>query len=122
MLVVYDSKTGNVERFVKKLPTTVVKVSDDLVVNEPFVIVTYTTGFGNTPESTIRFLERNKTFLRGVSSSGNRVWGVNFAKSAFYIAKCFDVPIINQFELSGTTTDVEEFLTALERLERGDLR
>ena len=46
MLVVYDSKTGNVKRFVKKLNMKAVSVDERTEVDEPFVLITYTTGFG----------------------------------------------------------------------------
>lgn len=109
MLIVFDSRTGNVERFVKKLNLSCVKIENDSVVSQPFVLVTYTDGFGNVPKSTLQFLEKNNVFLKGVASSGNRNWGVNFAKSADIISRMYNVPIILKFELSGTSRDVFEF-------------
>lgn len=116
MLIVYDSKTGKVEQFVKKLRLQAIKIHDDLIVKEPFVLVTYTIGFGEVPETTQKFLERNFRYLKGVASSGNRIWGVNFAKSADIIATQYNVPIICKFELAGTKKDIETFLQEVERL------
>jgi len=109
MLIVYDSKTGNVERFIHKLGLPAVKVSEGLTVDEPFTLVTYTTGFGQVPESTTEFLAKNHGMLRGVASSGNRNWGDFFGKAAYTISEAFKVPLIYTFELSGTPTDVETF-------------
>jgi protein involved in ribonucleotide reduction len=116
LLVVFDSKTGNVKRFVKKLKMHTVEITDDLIIDEPFVLVTYTTGFGNVPESTVKFLKKNYKYLKGVAASGNRNWGENYAKSADLISTQYSVPIISKFELSGTNQDVERFLQEVEKL------
>ena len=116
MLVVYDSKTGKVKQFVSKLKLPAVRIVDNLIVNEPFVLVTYTIGFGEVPETTNKFLINNHFYLRGVASSGNKVWGLNFAKSADIISAQYNVPIICKFELAGTDRDVEKFLQGVERL------
>lgn len=62
MIVIYDSKTGNVDRFVKKLNLECYKVVPQLKVNKPFVLITYTTGFGQAPNTTLEFLESNFVF------------------------------------------------------------
>jgi protein involved in ribonucleotide reduction len=118
MLVVYDSRTGNVERFVKKLDVKAVKLQDceTLELNEPFVMVTYTTGFGHAPDNVMTFLNRNRPLLRGVSASGNRNWGASFAKSADKISELYGVPIVHKFELSGTANDVELFQEGMKRV------
>ncbi len=110
MLVAYDSKTGNVRRFVTKANVRSVQIDAEMTLEEPFVLVTYTTGFGQVPESVKAFLKRNHALLRGVSASGNRNWGGNFAKSADAIADLYKVPVISKFELSGTRRDVEYFV------------
>jgi len=111
MLVAYDSRTGNVQRFIDKLQgIPLVKVSDGLLVTEPFILVTYTTGFGQVPETTLEFLESNNKYLQGVASSGNRNWGDNFGVAADKIAALYSVDVISKFELSGTSMDVEIFV------------
>lgn len=107
MLVIYDTRTNNVKRFTQKLDANSIQVYEGMKVNEPYVLITYTDGFGNVPKSTLTFLEANHSFLRAVASSGNRNWGSNFAKSADIIAEKFNVPIILKFELSGTPEDVQ---------------
>lgn len=85
------------------------------MVDEPFVLVTFTTGFGLIPETTNLFLELNGNFLTGVASSGNRNWK-SFAKAADTISEIYGVPVIHRFELSGTNRDVEIFLEGLRQI------
>ncbi len=116
MLIAYATRTGNVRRFVSKLGMEAVQVSSELSLDEPFVFVTYTTGFGQVPEQAYEFLERHVHYLRGVAASGNRNWGHNFARSADLIAEQFGVPIVSKFELSGTARDVEHFKQGVKRI------
>lgn len=58
MLIAYDSKTGNVKRFINKLKlpaVQAVQIDEALTLNEPFVLVTYTTGFGQIPDKVVHF-------------------------------------------------------------------
>ncbi|MHA6484800.1 class Ib ribonucleoside-diphosphate reductase assembly flavoprotein NrdI [Paenibacillus sp. strain BS8-2] len=117
MLVVYDSKTGNVKRFINKLNMRSMSIDNETEINEPFVLVTYTTGFGQVPDKVNSFLKTNHGMLRGVSASGNRNWGSGFAKSADTISSMYDVPVILKFELSGTSLDTEYFVERVRAIE-----
>jgi protein involved in ribonucleotide reduction len=110
MLIMYHSRTGNVRRFVGKLNMPAFPIEDMTTVEEPFVLVTYTTGFGQVPDKVMAFLKRNHRHLIGVSASGNRNWGERFARSADRIAELYGVPVLSKFELSGTRQDVERFM------------
>ncbi|MEK3722651.1 class Ib ribonucleoside-diphosphate reductase assembly flavoprotein NrdI [Paenibacillus sp. FSL H8-0034] len=111
MLIAYDTKTGNVRRFVKKLNMPAIQIEDKMEdLNESFVLVTYTTGFGQVPEKVSSFLKKNHSHLMGVSASGNRNWGEGFARSADHISALYGVPVLGKFELSGTSKDVERFI------------
>ncbi|KIL38901.1 ribonucleotide reductase stimulatory protein [Gordoniibacillus kamchatkensis] len=116
MLIVYDSRTGNVRRFAEKLPVPTVQIEDGMAVDEPFVLITYTTGFGQVPDKVKAFLQRNYRYLRGVSASGNRNWGEGFARSADRIAERYGVPVLGKFELSGTSHNVEQFMQGVSRV------
>lgn len=110
MLILYDSLTGNVQRFVNKLQGfESQKIRPDLIVKEPFVLITYTIGFGEAPESVLDFLEWNHEHLKGVAASGNKIWGNNYTKSSEVISELYNVPILHRFELSGTDRDVAIF-------------
>ncbi|MCR8843116.1 class Ib ribonucleoside-diphosphate reductase assembly flavoprotein NrdI [Paenibacillus sp. SC116] len=108
MRFVYYSLVGNVRRFIAKtgLPAEMI---GDYDVDEPFVLVTNTIGFGEVPEPVTRFLERNGRHLVGVASSGNRNWANNYAKAADLISEKYGVPVLLKFELSGTADDIRIF-------------
>ncbi len=116
MLIVYDSRTGNVRRFVNGLGRRAVAAAEAGELQEPFVLVTYTTGFGQVPDSTARFLQKNGHRMAGVASSGNRNWGDGFAKAADRIGAQYRVPVLARFELSGTAKEAAQFLEELDRL------
>ena len=110
--------TGNVERFVNKLKHKHVdKLSENKIINEPFCLVTYTIGFGEVPESTKKFLSKNNKYIKGVASSGNKVWGSNFAKAGDIISKQYDIPLLLKFELGGNELDVEKFKQEVMRID-----
>jgi protein involved in ribonucleotide reduction len=129
MLIVYDSRTNSVKNFLKDcgLLSEAVKVTRDLVVDEPFVLVTYTTTMrmdgekrnGVPPMSTLLFLERCSDYLRGVSASGEKNWGgENFAKSAEFICEKYShVKLISRFEKRGKQTDRDIFIKGVELLD-----
>jgi protein involved in ribonucleotide reduction len=117
MLIVFDSKTGNVKRFVHKLNMECLQISEDLVVGTPYILITYTTGFGNVPKSVEKFLINNHNYLIAVAASGNRNWGNFYCRSADKISEQYDVPIILKFELSGTNRDIETFKEGLRKFE-----
>ena len=109
MLIAYDSRTGNVRRFVKKLGLPAVQIEENMELDQPFILVTYTTGFGQAPDKTLSFLRTNYARMKGVLASGNRNWGEGFARSADKISALYSVPVLGKFELSGTQRDIEHF-------------
>jgi protein involved in ribonucleotide reduction len=121
MLIVYDSLTGNVQRFINKINNKkVLKISENLTINEPYILVTYTTGFGMIPDSTQFFISKNKNFIKGVACSGNRNWGTNFGKAGDEISYELNIPLLLKFELSGTDEDVEIFNQEVKKLVKMD--
>lgn len=58
MLIAYDSKTGNVKRFINKLKLPAVQIEEQMTIEEPYVLITYTTGFGQIPERVSSFLKK----------------------------------------------------------------
>jgi protein involved in ribonucleotide reduction len=109
MLLAFDSKTGNVKRFVDKLGLKSIQIEDGLSIDIPFVLITYTTDFGSVPMTTIKFLEKNHRNLVGVASSGNRNWGNSYGLAADKISNMYNIPLLYKFELSGTPLDVQKF-------------
>ena len=113
MKVVYFSFSGNVRRFIKRaeIDDTLEITLDNCTepVNEPYILVTGTIGFGEVPQPVQSFLEVNHAQLQAVAASGNRNWGQNFAKAGRTISEDYDVPLLMKFEVQGTNNDVIEF-------------
>ena len=116
MLVVFDSKTGNNKRFVEKLGIDSIGIEPDLIIQTPYVLITYTTGFGEAPITTMEFLKLNHSYLKGIAASGNKAWGDNFARSAEVISKMYNVPILHRWEMSGMPEDVEIFKERVQKI------
>ncbi|MGK6350102.1 class Ib ribonucleoside-diphosphate reductase assembly flavoprotein NrdI [Parapedobacter sp. DT-150] len=115
--IYYDSKTGNVERFMRKVSEltgwTTIPIQPDMEVAHEGHLVTFTTRFGEVPDTTKRFLQQAHTYLLSVSSSGNRNWGRNFAMAGDKIATEYGIPLALKFELSGTNEDINEFIAII---------
>ena len=121
MFVYYDSKTGNVQRFIDKIKKekpewSFVKISGDMEISENGHLVTFTTNFGEIPDTTEKFLgsENNRKYIKSVSSSGNMNWGTLFGKAADKIEQTYGIPVLMKFELSGTHVQVEYFINSIE--------
>lgn len=113
--VYYDSRTGNVRRFVNKLNSKkfqcipVGDVDDESITSG--ILITYTTGLGLVPRTTTTFLQKYCKWISSVSVSGNRNWGDNFGKALDKIVEQY--PSIQpgiKFELQGGEEDLINFL------------
>lgn len=109
MKIYYATLTGNCSRFIAKTGLEATNIQDEMIASEPFVLVTYTFGFGAVPEDVKRWLTDNYKLLRGVAVSGNKNWGGFYGMAGDIIAKQYDVPILLKFELSGTENDAALF-------------
>ncbi|WP_232697355.1 class Ib ribonucleoside-diphosphate reductase assembly flavoprotein NrdI [Brevibacillus daliensis] len=116
MLIAFDSKTGNVKRFVQKLGMQSVQINSALQLQQPYILVTYTTGFGQVPPTTQEFLQNNKDWMHGVVASGNKNWGTKYGLAGDQIAETYQVPLLHKFELSGTKRDVETIKQEVENI------
>ena len=121
MFVYYDSKTGNVQRFIDKIKKekpewNFIKITDNMEISEKGHLVTFTTNFGETPSTTEKFLENenNRKCIKSISSSGNMNWGTLFGKAADKIEETYGIPVLMKFELSGTHVQVEYFINSIE--------
>lgn len=115
--IYYDSKTGNVERFMQKVADrtgwNIQKIEPAMNVTHKGHLVTFTTRFGEVPDTTSNFLLEASPHLLSVSSSGNRNWGRNFALAGDRISAEYGIPLALKFELSGTEEDVNEFIAII---------
>ncbi len=110
----YDSKTGNVRRFVEKVTQitgwSAHCIQEDMEVDAPGHLVTFTTNFGKVPPLTEEFMKSHSDKIFSVSSSGNRNWGRNFAVAADKVSAIYDTALAFKFELSGTMEDINQFI------------
>lgn len=121
LLILYESMTGNVKRFLDKTKLPHQPIDSVKEADRPFILVTNTIGFGDAPERVKQFLVKNGHYLRAVAASGNRNWGRNFARAADVIAAAYHVPVLYKFELGGTIEDVTKFRERVRAFaERGD--
>jgi len=122
MLIAYYSLAGNVRRFVAKTGLPAVEIKPDMLLTEPFVLVSGTYGFGQVAGTVWDFLADNGDLMAGVAASGNRNWGDNFAKAADLIAEEYGVPIVHKFELAGTAEDIKIFTKYVaEIIDKGEI-
>ena len=110
----YDSKTGNVQRFISKVIQITGwqahKIEDGLELQETGHLVTYTTKLGCVPDKTKIFMDHHAEKIHSVTSSGNRNWGRNFGLAANKVSEDYDIPLAMKFELSGTMEDINQFI------------
>jgi protein involved in ribonucleotide reduction len=118
MKIVYASRTGNVQSFVDKLgmSDTLQIENGNETVNEKYVLITYTDGYGDLPEEVENFLEKNANNIVGVAASGDLGYGEAYCLSADVVANTYGVPIMAKFEADGSTEDVQNFIKELEKL------
>lgn len=114
MILYYDSKTGNVQRFIDKVVQITgweaVRIQKDMKIEKSGHLVTFTTNFGQVPVLTEEFLSIHNSKLFSVTSSGNRNWGRNFGVAADKVSAIYDIPLAFKFELSGTMEDINQFI------------
>ncbi|WP_323703068.1 class Ib ribonucleoside-diphosphate reductase assembly flavoprotein NrdI [Mammaliicoccus sp. Dog046] len=124
MKIIYYSLTGNVRRFIQRAELSntmaLTEVNKTQEVQEPFILVTGTIGFGQIPDTVQDFLDINHPYLRAVAGSGNRNWGQNFAKASEEIANKYQVPLLMKFELHGNQDIANEFREKVVTLDEDD--
>jgi protein involved in ribonucleotide reduction len=87
-----------------------VNIVDNPVMEDKFILITPTTGFGQIPIEVDRFLQKNSELMIAVASSGNRNWGLSYGKSGEVISRLFKVPLLMKFENSGFSNDINTFI------------
>ncbi|MCY8122213.1 class Ib ribonucleoside-diphosphate reductase assembly flavoprotein NrdI [Bacillus spizizenii] len=122
MIITYESKTGNVRRFVKalqqELDIEAIEITDDTIITQEFIHITYTIGFGEVPERTLNFIKKNKNKIRGVVVSGNKVWGDNYGLAGDKLSAKFHIPLLLKFELSGTKQDLQKIIQEVKLIDK----
>ncbi|AVP49051.1 class Ib ribonucleoside-diphosphate reductase assembly flavoprotein NrdI [Williamsoniiplasma luminosum] len=119
-VVYFSSISNNTHKFIQKLGFTNFRIPTEIdqtiSVNQDYVLFspTYSGGgeftSGAVPKQVINFLnnKENRESCRGVIASGNTNFGDTFAIAGPILSKKLNVPLLYQFELLGTTKDVEQ--------------
>lgn len=109
--IVYFSKTRNVKRFIQKTQLGAIQGTADLIASNPFILVMYNTGFGETPSEIEAFLSNptNQGLCQIICASGNKNWGAMYQQGARKLSVLYQIPIAMEFELSGNIYDVDKF-------------
>lgn len=117
--VVYASLTGNTQRLMDKLravrPTwQVLRIEPGVTVDQPFHLVTFTTGIGQVPVMVEEFLTKHHQWLRSVTVSGNMNWGQTFGRAGDVIAERYQVPLLLKYELAGNDQVLQQIINKIE--------
>ena len=124
MILVYASRTHNVERFCAKITKyESVRVEDYKPSMGKYVLVTYTDGYGSIPKEVERFLEIHNNNMVGVCASGRQIWKLQgtYCKSADVVHQQYGVPVLLKFEMQGTDKDRKELLERIENIDQEKL-
>ncbi|MFU0570075.1 class Ib ribonucleoside-diphosphate reductase assembly flavoprotein NrdI [Gardnerella vaginalis] len=133
-VVYFSSVSENTLRFVKNcdFPSNNVNVyriplrpkEPELNVREPYVLIVPTYGGGNIkkaiPIQVRKFLNNreNRSFIRGVISSGNTNFGEAYCAAGGQISGKCGIPNMYSFELTGTQEDIEKVAQGIPRFLR----
>lgn len=124
MLILFYSETGKVRKFASNLSERGFVCKDILehqTVEEDFILITPTYGFGQIPDEVKSFIDNNTKHLVAVASSGNKAWGKDlFGKSGDLISAMYDVPLIHKFQNSGFKADVDLFIERVLSIDKMD--
>jgi protein involved in ribonucleotide reduction len=117
MIVYFSSLSSNTQRFVQKLALPSERITESLVMDTGYVLITPTFN-GKIPVEVEAFLanEQNRSNLQGVVAAGNRNFGANFARAGYLISQLYQVPLLHTFEVFGLPEDVNFVKNELEAL------
>jgi protein involved in ribonucleotide reduction len=107
-MIAYASRTGNVRYITSKLNAEIIEISEELMLNKPYLLITYTDGLGDIPLVVGHFLEHNAKFCKGVVASGNSNFGhAVFGGAGDKIAATYHIPLVRKLDLRGYQADYE---------------
>lgn len=114
MTYVYASRTGNVEEIVNTLGIDALRIEDGSEsITEPYILFTYTDGYGDVPSEVDSFLMANGTLIQGVVCSGDTGYGEAYCQAADKISEEYGCEILYKVENAGTSEDIENIKKAI---------
>ncbi|MDR1781399.1 MAG: class Ib ribonucleoside-diphosphate reductase assembly flavoprotein NrdI [Bacilli bacterium] len=115
MIITYDSRFQNGEKFAKSLGYKAQSVSEEL--NDKTVLITRNDGVGQIPETTIEFIKKNKDKILGVVVQGNKKnHPDSFNGAADKIEEQYHLPIIARMDGVDHPEDKETVLNFIKNL------
>lgn len=117
MLLVYASRTGNCESIASSLNLETLKIeSGSESVDQEYVLLTYTDGYGDIPYEVDTFLQANSPLLKAVAVSGDTGYGEAYGQAGDKIAETYGVPLLIKIENAGTSEDISTLLEKINSL------
>ena len=114
MKYVYASRTGNVESIVRRLELDALCLeTGGEMMDEPFILFTYTDGYGDVPGEVEDFLSSNSQNLKGVIVSGDTGYGEAYCAAGDVISETYHVPCLYKVENEGTEDDLAAIRRAI---------
>ena len=111
MLISYYSLTGNIKTFLERseAKNTLPIINGQEIINESSILITSSIAFGECPPEVLEFTKNNKMLIKGLIGSGNKNWGYLYCNAVKILHLEYDIPILLQFELTGTAEDILQF-------------
>ena len=108
MKIAYASRTGNVESIVNQLDQDSIYISSGTeTIDEPYILFTYTDGWGDVPFEVETFLAINDpSLLQGVVASGDYSYGDAYCLAGDKIAEAYNSEVLYRVENDGTDEDI----------------
>lgn len=106
MKIVYDSLTGQCERFALKVSEDAESILDYDGDDSELFLITRSWDFGKVTDETFEFLDTYAPKVVGLAVGGNRNWGTNFGAAGDKINAQFGIELVLKFEGSGFSNDV----------------
>ena len=123
MKYAFASRTGNVEEIISSLGIDALRINDGSEsIDEPYILFTYTDGYGDVPAEvenfllcllTVAHLMANGTLIQGVVCSGDTNYGDAYCQAADKISEDYGCEILYKVENSGTPEDIENIKKAI---------
>lgn len=117
-MIIYASRTGNIRHVInEKLNLPSKELREDEIVNQEFIIFTYTDKLGELPEHVDSFMKNNHALCKGVIASGNKNFGKNnFCRAADILNELYRIEIIEKLDLRGNKSNYEKIKTRYQEL------
>lgn len=115
--IVYFSRSGNIKSIVDQLENPSLRIENGKeIVNEPYVLMTSSIGYGEIPPVVQEFLKNNSKLIKAVAGSGSMARHAdtfNFASKK--ISKEYNVDLLVAVDGKGTSEDLQELKIKLEK-------